>query len=96
MKIKNIFLVFKDQLPLKRMFRNFLITRNAWGLFYKSSHIATYSGMPKIQYSSKEKALKAAIQMQRKNPERIFKAYKCLHCDGFHIGKNRIDGKNTY
>lgn len=35
MKIKNIILAIKDQGPFKRAFRNFFITRNAWGLFHK-------------------------------------------------------------
>lgn len=89
-KLKNVILVFKDQLPLKRMFRNFFITGNARGIFHKNSHIAAYSQKPKIAYSSIESARKAASKMEKKNPENQYRAYKCLFCDGYHLGKNRI------
>lgn len=85
-KLKNVYLVIKDQMPLKRFIRNFFITRNAFGLFYKSSHIATYNNSPKIGYSSSASALKAALKMEKKNPEKKFSAYKCLWCDKYHIG----------
>ena len=45
-------------------------------------------GEPKICYSTKEKALKAADKMSIKTGKH-FSAYKCLFCDGYHIGKNR-------
>lgn len=86
---RNIVLVIKDQMPLKRFVRNWFLTRNAYGLFYKSSHIATYSGKDKIGYSSHETALKAALKMENKNPEKKFSAYKCLWCDKYHIGGKR-------
>lgn len=38
-KFKNIYKALKEQLPIKRAFRNFFITGNAWGMFYKSSCI---------------------------------------------------------
>lgn len=87
-KLRNILLVIKDQLPLKRFIRNFFITRNAWGLFHKNSHIAQGSGKPKVAYNTKATALKAAASMSKKHGKH-FSTYKCLHCDGFHIGKNR-------
>lgn len=85
-KLSNLLSVLRDQMPMKRFIRNFFITRNAWGLFYKSSHVATYSGKEKIGYSTSEKALKAALKMESKNPEKKFSAYKCLWCDKYHIG----------
>ena len=88
MKFKNLLLVLKDQGPLKRFIRNFLITRNAWGLFHTNSHVSQGSGKPKVAYNTKATALKAAESMKRKHGKH-FSAYKCLHCDGFHLGKNR-------
>ena len=38
-KLKNLILGFKEQLPLKRAFRNFFVTGNALGMFDKRSHI---------------------------------------------------------
>lgn len=87
MKLRNIYLVIKDQLPVKRFFRNFFVTRNAWGLFHKNSHVNQTSGKDKISYGSKESATKAAISMSKKKGC-YFSNYKCLHCDGYHIGRN--------
>lgn len=89
MKIKNIISVIKDQMPLSRLIRNFFITRNAFGLFYiKGSHIAGYSDKPKVMYNTKQSSLKAAESMKKKTGKH-FSSYKCLFCDGYHIGKNR-------
>jgi hypothetical protein len=89
MKLRNIILVIKDQMPLKRMFRNFIITRNAWGLFFRNgSHIAGYSGKEKVRYNTKATSLKAAASMNKKTGNH-FASYKCLFCDGYHVGKTR-------
>lgn len=88
MKIKNIVLVIKDQGPIKRFITNFFITRNAWGLFHKNSHISQTTGKPKVTYNTKQSATKAAAAMTAKHGN-WFSNYKCLHCDGYHIGKNR-------
>ena len=85
-KFKNILLVIKDQMPLKRFIKNFIITRNGYGLFSINSHIATYNNKEKIGYSSHNSALKAALKMEAKNPNKKFSAYKCLWCDKYHIG----------
>lgn len=87
-KLRNIVLVIKDQMPLKRFIRNFFITRNAWGLFHINSHISQGSGKPKIMYNTKASATKAAEAMTKKHGA-WFSNYKCLHCDGYHVGKNR-------
>lgn len=87
-RFRNLVLVIKDQGPPKRFFRNFFVTRNAWGLFHKNSHIAAYSGKPKIEYGSQKSANKAAASMKKKTGKH-FSVYKCLQCDGYHIGKNR-------
>ena len=88
-KLSNVYAVAMDQMPMKRFFINFFVSRNAWGLFHRNSHIAAYSGKPKVGYNTKATATKAADNMSRKNPDAVFKAYKCLWCDKFHIGRNR-------
>lgn len=93
MNLKNIFLALKDQLPLKRLFINFFITRNGLGLFHINSHIAVYSGKPKVMYNTRKSALKAAESMSKKKSVH-FSCYKCAWCDGYHIGKNK-ENKTT-
>ena len=89
MKLRNLFLALKYQLPLKRAFRNFFVTRNAWGLFHQNSHIAQGSGKLKIEYGSIQSTEKACRGMEKKY-DGVFRPYKCVFCDGFHIGKNRV------
>ena len=88
MKIKNIILALKDQGPFKRFFVNFFVTGNARGLFHKNSHISQRSGTPKVAYGSKASATKAAEKMSVKTGSH-FSNYKCVFCDGYHLGKNR-------
>lgn len=88
--IKNVFLSLKDQLPLKRMFRNFFITRNAWGMFSIYSHQRADNGKLKVMYPTKESALRSAQSMGKKKNVH-FSTYKCIFCDGYHIGKNRAN-----
>lgn len=85
MKLKNIFLALKDQMPLSRFFRN-LKKGHLIGLFSKRSH-ENANGKPKISYGSKASATKAAAAMMKKTGN-YFSNYKCMHCNGFHIGKN--------
>lgn len=87
-KYKNLKIWLIDQWKRKTFFRNFFITRNAWGAFSINSHINQHKGEPKICYSTKEKAQKAADKMSEKTGKH-FSVYKCLFCDGYHIGKNR-------
>lgn len=88
MKIRNLWMVLKDQGPLSRFWRNWFITRNAWGLFSKNSHIVAATGKPKVMYNTKASSLRAAESMKKKHGVH-FSSYKCLWCDGYHIGKNR-------
>jgi hypothetical protein len=90
MKFKNVYLALKDQGPFKRFFRNFFVTRNAWGLFHINSHVAAGSGKPKVQYGLRKSAEKAAVSMQKKNGN-YYSVYKCARCDGYHIGRNRFN-----
>ena len=64
MKIKNILLALKDQLPFKRLLKN-ISNGNILGIFYKHSHI-NKTGTPKIGYRTKEKAILSAEKMKAK------------------------------
>jgi hypothetical protein len=90
MKLRNLWLALLDQGPPLRFFRNFFITRNAWGLFHINSHVAQGSGKPKVMYNTKATAEKSAAAMTKKN-SCYFSNYKCIHCDGYHIGRNRLN-----
>ena len=87
MGIKYLFIALWEQGPPLRFFRNFFITRNAWGMFYKSSCIRK-DGKSKVRYNSKASALKAADSMSRKHGNH-FSVYRCIFCGGLHLGKNR-------
>lgn len=95
MKIRNIWLAFLDQGPPRRFIRNLIKTRFA-GLFHINSHISQASGLPKVMYNTKKTALGAAQTMMKKRQGFYFSAYKCLYCDGFHIGKNSKVKKEDY
>ena len=86
MKINNIYLALKDQGPITRFIRN-LRTGNVLGLFDKRSHYRD-DGSSKVSYNTKASAEKAAKKMMEKHGN-YFSNYKCLFCDGYHIGKNR-------
>jgi hypothetical protein len=88
MKLKNIILAIKDQGPLKRAFRNFFITGNAWGLFHINSHVRQDTQLPKVMYNTKQSAMKSAEALKKKRGTH-FSAYKCIYCDGYHLGRNR-------
>ena len=85
-KLKNLISGLKEQGPLSRAFRNFFITGNAWGLFSKRSHYRS-DGKEKVSFSRRS-AIKAAAAMKKKHGK-YFSVYKCIYCDGYHLGKNR-------
>lgn len=86
MKLRNIWLALKDQLPISRLLRN-IWKGHVFGLFHKRSHL-NFDGRPKIAYGSKASATKAAAAMTKKRGV-WFSNYKCMLCDGYHLGKNR-------
>ena len=86
--IKNLIKALKEQGPFKRAWENFIITGNAWGMFSKYSHINRKTGKDKAMYNSKLTANLAAMAMSKKNDVH-FSSYKCIFCDGYHIGRNR-------
>lgn len=91
MKLKNIITAILEQGPLKRAFKNFVITGNAWGMFSKRSHFRD-NNEPKVIYNTKASADKAAKKMSEKHGVH-FSNYKCIFCDGYHLGKNRNNKK---
>jgi len=48
----NLIKAILDQGPLKRAFRNFFITGNAWGLFHINSHVRQDTQQPKVSLCS--------------------------------------------
>ena len=86
-KLINIYLALKDQMPVRRFLRN-LWKGYVFGLFSKNSHFRGDTGQPKVMYKTKETASKVAKQMMEKRGT-YFSNYKCLWCDGYHLGKNR-------
>ena len=86
MKLKNLLKAIHDQMPLKRFARN-LFKGHLLGLIHKRSHYRE-TGQAKVGYGSKESALKAAEKMKEKH-QKHFSVYKCIWCDGYHLGKNR-------
>lgn len=79
-------------MPLGRAFRNFFVTGNAWGMFSKRSHFRN-DGTSKVRYNTLLSATKSAEAMGKKNPGLHFSVYKCVFCDGYHLGKNRQNKK---
>jgi hypothetical protein len=86
MKLRNIILVIKDQLPLSRLIRN-TVKGHVFGLFHRRSHFRE-DGTPKVMYNTKETAKKVAAAMMLKN-KKYYSNYKCMWCDGYHLGRNR-------
>ena len=91
---RNFKIWFTDQVKRKRFFVNFFVTRNAWGAFSINSHMNQHTGNEKVKYNTVETARKSAEKMGAKHNTH-FSYYKCLFCDGYHIGKNR-DNKTDY
>jgi hypothetical protein len=86
-KIKNLYLALKSQGPWKRAYVNFFVTGNAWGLFDKRSHLRD-DGKEKVMFNTEASAKKASEAMKKKY-NKHFSVYKCIYCDGYHLGKNR-------
>lgn len=93
-KWRNFKIWIIDQIKRKRFFYNFFISRNALGAFSINSHINQHTGQSKVMYNTIKSAHKSAEVMGKKHNIH-FSYYKCLFCDGYHIGKNR-DNKTEY
>ena len=79
-------MALRDQLPVDRFVRN-LFKGHLFGLLHKRSHFRD-DGKAKVMYNTKETAKKAAASMMKKQ-NKYFSTYKCMRCDGYHLGKNR-------
>jgi len=88
MRFRNIYLALKGQLPLRKLYYNFFVTGNGWGLFSINSHINKRTGKKKIMYPTLADARKAAGSLSQKTGGKV-SAYKCIFCDGYHIGHDR-------
>lgn len=86
--MKNLIQVLKYQGPPKRFIRNFILSKTGWGIFSKHSHVNQHTNKDKVSYPRYESAERAATAMGKKTGKH-FSIYKCLYCDGFHIGKNK-------
>lgn len=84
---KNFKLWFKDQVLGKNIIRHFLITRNGFGGLSIYSHIRKSTGQPKLCYDTLDIAKEKAAWMHNRYGKQ-FSYYKCLYCDGYHVGKN--------
>ena len=89
-KFKNLKIWLWDQIKRKRFITNFFVTRNAWSAFSIHSHINQSTGNPKVKYNTVKTARKSAEAMSKKHGKH-FSYYKCLFCDGYHVGKNRYN-----
>lgn len=85
MRLRNIWLALLDQGPPRRFLRN-LFQGRLRGVLQRRSHV-TMHGKPKVEFGHKETAENAAREMETKTGKK-FSSYKCLYCDGYHIGKN--------
>ncbi len=83
-KLHNFYIAIKDQLPYKRLIKN-IFNGNILGWISKYSHYKR-DGTEKISYNSKITALKTAKSMAKKYGH-TYSYYKCLYCDGYHVGK---------
>lgn len=85
-KLRNVWIWLKELHQRGTLFRAFFITRNAFGSFHINSHISQSTGLPKVCYNHESSAKKSAEAMTKKKGE-YFSYYKCLFCNGYHIGK---------
>ncbi len=84
-KYKNVILAFKDRLPINKLFYELIIKTHIIGYITKRCHLRE-DGESKIMYNTRDTALKIAKRMTKKQGK-IFCGYKCIWCDGYHIGK---------
>jgi hypothetical protein len=85
MRYKNVKSAIIYQFRKPDWFKQWVIKRNAWGIFSKHSHTKK-DGVEKQKYNTEASALRAAEAMQKRY-EGKFACYKCMFCDGFHVGK---------
>lgn len=89
--VRNLLLGLRDQGPLSRFIKN-LFKGHILGLFHPRSHFRD-TGQEKVSYNTKTSAQKAADAMSKKKNVH-FSNYKCIYCDGYHLGKNQENRSN--
>ena len=87
-KLRNLIKGLRDQGPFLRFIRN-IQNGNIRGLLSIRSHV-TEGGKLKVSYPTKDSVRRAAEAMSKKTGN-YFSNYKCVYCDGYHIGKNRAN-----
>jgi hypothetical protein len=59
-------------------------------MFHINSHMRSDTGELKVMYNTRPTAEKAAESMTNKYGDKHFKVYKCVFCNGYHVGKNNF------
>lgn len=54
-----------------------------------TSCIREDNGEPKMKHWNEKTVLKKLFMMSMQYPEKNLQAYKCVHCEAFHIGKSK-------
>ena len=85
-KFRHIGTWLLDQFQQPGWFGNLVVSRRSWGAFSIYSHSYRSNGMPKVTYSTRKSAQRAAESMAKKH-EVPFAVYKCLFCEGWHVSK---------
>ena len=62
-KPKNLARALREQLPISRLYRNFCVTGNGWGMFHINSHQRYDTGKLKVMYNTPQTANKAAVSI---------------------------------
>ncbi len=91
-KLKNLYLALKHQLPFSHLLK-IIFNGRIKGLLSKRSHFRN-GGNLKVKYGHEESARKAAERLMTKNGFH-FSVYRCIYCDGWHIGADRHKMKNN-
>ena len=93
-KYSNLHIWWKELLQRKDFWKLIFNYRLVWGAFNIHSHQRRSDRKTNITYSTRKKADKAAMNMQVKY-DIPFSAYKCLFCDGWHVGKQYTSSREA-
>ena len=85
-RYRNLKIWLHELFERENVWKQLFDYRMVWGAFSIYSHRRRSDGKPNITFSTRMKAVKAATDMQLKYGV-PFSAYKCLYCDGWHVGK---------
>lgn len=85
-KPKYLVMWLVDQLRQTGWFSRLFIKRDAWFAFLIDSHFDKIDGNEKASFSLRKQAQKKADKLSVAVGTPYF-VYKCLYCDGWHVGK---------